>query len=459
MKINFQRPESTGKMATLEITISPADYNPMLDEQAKKYAKTANIKGFRPGQAPLGLIRRMLGSEAKREAVLETLSKNFKNIESENNFFIVGDPIPTSKDVDFEKQSEFVFGYEMAVVEDFKPNFDMVKIPTYQINVSDEDVNKYINALRKDENEFEDSNAEEATEAKVRLSLTQTENGEEKSYENDETMAFDDFKKEIIEKLKNIAIGESLEGTLDELFANLHKAGDALGLEHEYQHDNTNICKVTLLEWKKAKLAELNEEFFVSIFPNHAEMSTYEHFVGAVTDIIKSEYKRIEEFAKMRFGKKEILKNISVEFPDELYRNQLAKNLESAEDLPDTIENILAKEYPIMKESQIWGFVLRKANEEYNVSVSYEDVFMTAQRQIMQQFGLTQINPDIQKALQDIVQKQLERDNFREYYRIQDEILEARILTKIVASYPNADVETTSFEDLNEKLLNLSKGN
>ena len=47
------------KTAILRIDISEQDYAQKLDEQLKTYRRKANVPGFRPGQVPMGMIKKI----------------------------------------------------------------------------------------------------------------------------------------------------------------------------------------------------------------------------------------------------------------------------------------------------------------------------------------------------------------------------------------------------------------
>ena len=49
--------------ALLTIKMEKADYAEKVEKSLKDYRKKANIPGFRPGQAPLGLLKKRFGRE------------------------------------------------------------------------------------------------------------------------------------------------------------------------------------------------------------------------------------------------------------------------------------------------------------------------------------------------------------------------------------------------------------
>ena len=49
---------------TLTVNIPKEDYEPTFKKKLKEYSKQANLKGFRKGQVPVPVIRKMFGQGA-----------------------------------------------------------------------------------------------------------------------------------------------------------------------------------------------------------------------------------------------------------------------------------------------------------------------------------------------------------------------------------------------------------
>ena len=55
--------------AVITVSVKAADYQPQVEKELKSYQKRANIPGFRPGHAPLGLIKKQVGTSIKVEEI------------------------------------------------------------------------------------------------------------------------------------------------------------------------------------------------------------------------------------------------------------------------------------------------------------------------------------------------------------------------------------------------------
>lgn len=63
MKISFENPDKINGLLTL--VVEEEDYKNDVEKTLKDYRKKANVPGFRPGQAPMGMIKRQFGPSVK----------------------------------------------------------------------------------------------------------------------------------------------------------------------------------------------------------------------------------------------------------------------------------------------------------------------------------------------------------------------------------------------------------
>ena len=60
MNITFEKTSNVA--AELTVSIEKADYAERVEKALKNYRKKASMPGFRPGQVPMGMIKRMYGT-------------------------------------------------------------------------------------------------------------------------------------------------------------------------------------------------------------------------------------------------------------------------------------------------------------------------------------------------------------------------------------------------------------
>ena len=95
MKISFENADKVNGLLT--ITVEEADYNEKVEKALKDYRKKANLPGFRPGQAPLALIKKQIGEQVKMEEIQKFVGDNLFGYLKDNNIHFLGEPMPSDK--------------------------------------------------------------------------------------------------------------------------------------------------------------------------------------------------------------------------------------------------------------------------------------------------------------------------------------------------------------------------
>ena len=149
MNIQF---EKVGNVSgELTIHMEKADYEANLKKSLKTFSQKAQIPGFRPGKVPVGLVKKMYGTQAKADEVNKLLQDTLFNYIKENNVPMLGEPLGSEKQVpqDIEKQDDFTFIFDIALEPEF--NIELNGDDTvdyYDIEVSEEMITKQLDALR-----------------------------------------------------------------------------------------------------------------------------------------------------------------------------------------------------------------------------------------------------------------------------------------------------------------------
>ena len=83
MKISFENADKVNGQLT--IVVEEADYNEKVEKTLKDYRKKANIPGFRPGQAPLSLIKKQVGEQVKMDELNKLVGETIYSYLKDNN--------------------------------------------------------------------------------------------------------------------------------------------------------------------------------------------------------------------------------------------------------------------------------------------------------------------------------------------------------------------------------------
>ena len=145
MKIEFQSPDKVNGLMT--VTMEPADYQEQVNKALKDLRKKANMPGFRPGNVPMGLIKRQYGASVKMDEINKILGREMYKYINDNNIKMLGEPMANEaqKPQDMEKEDTYTFVFDVAVAPEFEIKLDKKdKINFYEIKIDDELIDKQV---------------------------------------------------------------------------------------------------------------------------------------------------------------------------------------------------------------------------------------------------------------------------------------------------------------------------
>ena len=147
MNITFDKNEKAS--AVMTITVEEADYQADVKKALNDYRKKANIPGFRPGQAPIGMIKRQIGAQVKVDTINRLVGSKLYDYVKENNINMLGEPMPHlgEEPVDLDQPAPYTLKFDIAVA----PEVDIKltksnKIVYYNISVDDKMIDQQIDA-------------------------------------------------------------------------------------------------------------------------------------------------------------------------------------------------------------------------------------------------------------------------------------------------------------------------
>ena len=107
MNISFENVDKVSALLTMKIEKS--DYAEKVEKALKDFRKKANLPGFRPGQVPMGLLKKRFGTEILAEEINKILSQELYKYIREQKVNILGEPMANEEKtpaIDFATQEE-----------------------------------------------------------------------------------------------------------------------------------------------------------------------------------------------------------------------------------------------------------------------------------------------------------------------------------------------------------------
>jgi len=140
--------ESTGNLERRVILSLPAgDVDDQVGGRLREMARTARIKGFRPGKVPTKVIEQRYGSQVRAEIVDDLLRRGMDQAVRENELRVAGAP-QISQDVE-AGEGELKYVASLELVPDFG-DLDMTKLEVVRnpSDVTDADIERMLENLR-----------------------------------------------------------------------------------------------------------------------------------------------------------------------------------------------------------------------------------------------------------------------------------------------------------------------
>lgn len=385
--------ESIGNLHDkLVVKITKEDYLPSFESALKKYSKNANVPGFRKGNVPAGMVRKMYGQSVFVEEVLNSANRELQAYLQQEKPEIFAQPIALEDQnlkFDMNQPSDFDFAFEIGLKPDFEitPLNNKGKLTKYKIKVSDKLVDDEIDNISRRAGKVENPESFEKDTDIVYASYEACDaagNVAEGTEKTEDVVTIEQMPKKLAEQLKTIKPEETIVFVPAEVCTEeelpvfmksaIHKTDDEAATKAHY--------KLTLTKIGRLIPRELNEDFFGEAFPG-AEIKDIDTFKERVRQELEKETDRI---AKDRM-QNEIFETLVHETPISLPVDFLKAWLKKGGETVKSDEEV-EKEFGSFDHQLRWTLISDKLIREYDIQVSFEEVMADIKAKVMAYFGM-----------------------------------------------------------------------
>lgn len=386
----------------LNVTIEKADALEKRKKALNNYRRTAEIKGFRKGMAPMSLIEKMHGMSALIDAVNDLIAEQLNNYIQENKLNVLGEPLPNDelqKKIDWDNDSTYEFVFDVALAPEVKVEISKDdKIVFYNPTVEDKEIEAAKSNILKQNGKLEDTDAVKDEDFIV-ADLAQGETKVEGTYITLKQMS-DENKKIFLGKMA----GDSFEINVNEVFTNEADRASLLKVKKEELATVEPLWTVTIKEIKTFVEAEENQELYNRMYGDGV-VNSAEEFKAKIVERIKEEYAQESEYRFMLDAREYFLNKTNIAVPEAFMKRWLHVVNEGKV----TMEEI-EKEFDLFLKDFRWQMIRGAILKDNNLTVTKEDVLKVATNIARYQFAMYGINNVPEEHLAQYAEKLLADD-------------------------------------------------
>lgn len=386
--MNITREKVDDLNAILKVELKQEDYQEKVDAQLKDYRKKANIPGFRKGHVPMGMVKKMVGTNLLVDEINKILSESLHKYIEDEKLDILGNPLPKIGEedkIDWENQTDFEFRYDLGLAPQFDVKVgDKYKFEYYKIKVADKDVDKYINDVAKRYGKMSNPDVAEADDMIFGNfeELDGTGNVKEGGINHSSVIIIEAVTDK---KLQKALVGAKSGDTFDvdprTISPQEKDQAAALGVDEVTFKSIISKFKFTVDKVNRIIPADLNQELFDKVYGPGA-VSNEKEF----KDKVREELGRglsVDADRKLKVDvQEELIKKLKLDLPNEFLKRWIVASNEK----PITPEQIEA-EYDEYAKGLKWQLIENKIIKDNNVKVEHEEVIEHTKGLLAQQMA------------------------------------------------------------------------
>jgi len=404
MNITFENPDKVNGLMT--ITVEENDYKENVEKALKDYRKKANVPGFRPGQVPMGMIKRMYGNAVKMDAINRVVGQEMYKYVQENKIQMLGEPLPHegNEAVDIEKEAPYTFQFDLAVAPEINVKLNgHDKVDYLTIEVDDKLIDQQVQMYASRSGSYKKADDYQENDLlKGDLRELDVENGIELS----EAVVMPTYiKNEDQKKLfEGAKLGDIITFNPRKAYQSDAELASFLKVEKADLGHHAGEFTYQITEISRFTPAEVNQELFDQVYGKDAVKDEKE-FRERVAAEIQAQLQQNSDWKFLQDLRKHCEKKAGkLEWPDELLKRIMKQNN------PDKGDAYVEKNYEGSIKELTWHLIKEQLVSEHEIKISDDEVKAAAReaaRAQFAQYGMSNI-PDeyLDNYAQDMLKKE-----------------------------------------------------
>ena len=448
MKISFDCADKINGLLTM--TVEPADYQEKVEKTLKDYRKKAQVPGFRPGNVPMGLIKKQYGTAVKVEEVNKLLGEKLYEYVRENKIQMLGDPLPNTEKQqpqDFEKEGDLTFVFDIAVAPEFEAKLSgRDKIAYYTIAIDDKMLDQQVQMYASQAGEFtkaEVFSGNDTLTGDLR-ELDKKGNTLEGGITTESGMIMPAYIKEDKQKklFDGCKVGDIITFNPKKAYPdNDAEVAALLKVDKEKVKDLKSDFSFQITEIRHFQPAEVNQALFDRVF-GEGTVKNEKEFREKIAEQLKAQFVGSSDYKFMLDVREHLEKKVgNLEFPEALLKRIMVNNNK------DKGEDFVEKNFEGSIQELKWHLIKEQIVAAQKIEVKDEDLKEVAKSAIRAQFaqyGMSNVPEDVVENYADEQLKK--RENIENFV---DRAVDQK-LTEALKSVVKLDEKTVTLDEFNK---------
>ena len=443
MNIKFENEDKVNGLMT--ITVEESDFKEKVEKSLKDYRKKANVPGFRPGQVPMSMVKRMYGTAVKMDVINRAVGEQLYKYVQENNIKMLGEPLPHdgNEAVDIEKDAPYTFQFDIAVAPEIGVKLTgRDKVDYYTIEVDDKLIDQQIEMFPSRAGRYE--KAEEYAENDM-LKGDLRELDKEDGIEISEAVVMPTYIKSAAQKklFKGAKLGDIITFNPRKAYESDAELASFLKVDKAELGAHAGNFTYQITEISRFVKAEVNQQLFDQIYGKDAVKNEKE-FRQRVADELKAQLQQNADWKFLQDLRKHCEKKAGkLTWPEEILKRVMKQNNKERADVEEYVE----KNFEGSIKELTWHMIKEQLVADHDIKISDDEVKLAARetaRAQFAQYGMSNV-PDeyIDNYAQEMLKKQ---DNVQGFV---DRAIDLKLIEKM-KQVVKLNEKTVSLDEFNK---------
>ncbi len=373
----------------LSVTIEQKDYLPKFNAALKAYSKNASIPGFRKGNVPTGMVKKMAGASLYSDEILRVAGAEVEKYLTENKLQFFARPLPVvgvnTYRFDMNAPQDYVFDFELGLYPTFTiPAIaNKQNIEALQVIVTDEMVAEELEKVQYRAGKMNDIEVIGNEDDVINVTFIPTLSGNEEEAKKTNSLLVKYFSADGQKMVMGKKVGESTTLTVAEAFD--EKIAPAilkdLGLDPSDAASKNIAYNMVIDKIAHVDKAVLDAGLFADMYPGK-DIGTVEEFKEQIKAEIQVYWDGQGRNKLHNDMYETLVHETPIELPVAFLKKYIAEGGESLK-TADEVE----KEWGGFEHGLRWQLISEKIFKDNNLTITREELETEMKKTIAQYFS------------------------------------------------------------------------